>query len=137
MFKFNLLSIFQTNSNKSVIDSKDIPKNFTINNDNNKVLNISMVNGGINEDDDFININFNELTYAEVAKLNQDKPINYNKNKSSKTIINKKSKAVGKETEEELVDSIHEKFKSDIHYKKHKQFKLNEKRKRSQARRKH
>lgn len=135
MFKFNLLSIFQSNSNKSVIDSKDIPKNFTINNDN-KVLNISMVNGGVNEDDDFININLNELTYAEVAKLNQDKPVNYNNSKTSKTII-KKSKSVGKETEEELVDSIHEKFKSDIHYKKHKQFKLNEKRKRSQARRKH
>lgn len=140
MFKTNLFSIFgkPKGSHKQTSDSGEIPRAFTIKDDKNagpksasKLLNISMDN---DLEDDFVTINMNEMTYADVANMNQKarsgnviqsiRPVEVKINKSHKS----RSKARGLD-DDDMEDSIHEKFKSDVHYKKHKQFKANEKKK--------
>lgn len=150
MFKSSLFSIFGSTSKPTKVhkggDVGDIPKAFTISDDkqlghnnnktNTKLLNISMDQ---EVDDDFVNIHMNEMTYAEVAKLSGSgsgpvsspksvKPVKVNMN-ACRSKIRAGNSSSRLEDGDDMDDSIHEKFKSDIHYKKHKQFKANEKKK--------
>lgn len=119
MFKSNWLSVFF--SKPVTIKSDDIPKHFTIDNEND-VVNVSM-----DQEDDFVNINTNPLTYAEVAELNKHKPLSSKVDQERMVPLTTKVKE--NDIDHPLEDSIHEKFKSDAHYKKHKQYKVNEKKK--------
>lgn len=147
MFKSNWLSIFNSKTKTKPVDNGEIPKVFTISDESTqkKMINISMDK----VDDDFVGINVNELTYAEVANLSGTGDVSGNKKvsnvKSNPPIgvkVSKSRKSTSKPgtnrlDEDELEESIHEKFKSDIHYKKHKQFKANEKKKQKSHKKKH
>lgn len=80
-------------------------------------------------DDEFININVKELSYADVARLAKCKSPAQSHKMMESIKVTKKIKPARVE-EEVLEDSIHERFKLDVHYKKHKEFKKNEKKKR-------
>lgn len=106
----------------------DVPQNFIMNKDKSKML-VSMDN---TIDDEFININVKELSYADVARLAKCKtPAQSHKMMESIKVTTKKVNKPLRVEEELLEDSIiNERFKLDIHYKKHKEFKKNEKKKR-------
>ncbi|CAX45245.1 conserved hypothetical protein [Candida dubliniensis CD36] len=76
-----------TQSNVVVVDPSTIPKNFTISNTDNKLINVSM-NNVQHDDDEFIDIETKPLSYAEVASLGKNKK-QTNMAKPSKGVINK------------------------------------------------
>ncbi|KAK6455617.1 uncharacterized protein RJT20DRAFT_48534 [Scheffersomyces xylosifermentans] len=86
MFKSNLSSFFvpgwfkkapvASKDSAEVSNASDIPKNFTIpsSQNKNKLINISMkdsTEGG--DTDSFVDIEYRQLTYAEVASMAKDK----------------------------------------------------------------
>lgn len=129
MFKFNLSSIFGSSKKSTPISSDSVPKAFVMKADNEtKLLNISMEN---TIDEEFVNIKMNELSYAEAATLASKKPSIPVTTVTPKVKMVKKSSKSRESMEEDLEDSIHEKYKSNLHYAKHRAYKKADKKKRN------
>ncbi|KAI5954630.1 hypothetical protein KGF54_002406 [Candida jiufengensis] len=74
------------------IDPSTIPKSFNISNDDNKLINILMKEQNDEEEEEFIDIQTKQLSYAEVALLGQNKKQSNNylqKSKPSRGLIEK------------------------------------------------
>lgn len=76
-----------TSTQSNAVDPSTIPRNFTISNTDNKLINVSM-NNVQHDDDEFIDIETKPLSYAEVASLGKNKK-QINMAKPSKGVINK------------------------------------------------
>ena len=61
-----------TSTQSNAVDPSTIPRNFTISNTDNKLINVSM-NNVQHDDDEFIDIETKPLSYAEVASLGKTK----------------------------------------------------------------
>lgn len=79
---------FKKNTTTTTVDedSKPIPKNFTISNQDNKLINVSMDK----EIDEFIDIQTKPLSYAEVAQFGKYKKQSISKPSSSSSSTNSK-----------------------------------------------
>ncbi|CAI5756940.1 unnamed protein product [Candida verbasci] len=123
---------------KQQTDSSSIPKNIIIKNDDNKLINISMNNNKVSLDegeDDFIDIQTKQLTYAEVASLGKNKSQTNNKVKKtsipSKGIVESNQFDVLGDDLEKSQDAIeastqpttYDLFKTDDEYQKSKNYK--------------
>ncbi|RLV94500.1 hypothetical protein JA1_001712 [Spathaspora sp. JA1] len=110
-----------------------IPKSFTISNNDNKLINISMKEhrGNNNTEDEFIDISYKQLSYAEVAELAKNKkqkdkvPVAPSQPSRGKVNTNQFN-ALATEDEDDYEDSTHpiyETSKSDEEYAKSMNFK--------------
>ncbi|EGV62501.1 hypothetical protein PSN45_000048 [Yamadazyma tenuis] len=146
MFKLGFLSSIFTPSNKSghpVIDSGDIPKTFSVasRTDPRKHLKISMEN---TFDEDFVNINMREMSYAEAAHVGLSKPSTSRGTGTGSAatgtrgdVVSARSRTLKRDELDDDGDDLPEKLKSSIHYKKHKQYKKNEKKRKMKTKRRY
>lgn len=117
-----LKTLFPSWYKKPIIPAEEIPKKFITNEDK------QAVQYTMNDKDSFVDINYKNLSYAEVAALSKSKPM---VSKVKKTLKPAKHTNTNYKIltnlghDDDLADSIvlPEKFKSDIHYKRSKQFK--------------
>lgn len=105
-----------------IVDSSDIPSSFTIPSGNDDLFNISMKG-----QNDFVDIQYRKLTYAEAASLSKDKSqtnlnSKFNLYKEKRTSVNQfNALACDDELEEPDLE------KSDAHYQKSSKFKSKQK----------
>lgn len=117
-----LKTLFPSWYTKPIVPAEEIPNKFITNEDK------QAVQYTMNDKDSFVDIGYKKLSYAEVAASSKGKPMVSKVKKSLKPAkhTNQNYKIfTGLDKDDELVESIilPEKFKSDIHYKKSRQFK--------------
>lgn len=125
-----LKTFFPSWYKKPIIPAEEIP-NKIITREDKQAVQYTM-----NDKDSFVDINYKKLSYAEVAALSKGKPM---VNKVKKTLkpanhANANYKILTSlDDDDDLCESVilPEKLKSDIHYKKSKQFKQPTRKKRN------
>lgn len=123
-----LKTIFPSWYKKPILQAEDIPSKIITSEDK------QAVQYTMSDKDSFVDINYKKLTYAEVAAISKARPMVSKVKKTLKPAkhANTNYKILsGLDNDNDLVESVilPEKFKSDIHYKKNKQFKHKEKKK--------
>ncbi|CUM56917.1 uncharacterized protein AC631_01516 [Debaryomyces fabryi] len=117
-----LKTFFPSWYKKPIIPAEEIPNKFITREDK------QAVQYTMNDKDSFVDINYKKLSYAEVAALSKGKPMVSKVKKTLKPTkhTNTNYKILTTlDNDDDLGESVilPEKFKSDIHYKKSKQFK--------------
>ncbi|KAK6205415.1 uncharacterized protein RJT21DRAFT_4771 [Scheffersomyces amazonensis] len=137
---FRRSSSTSSSSNNSINekDLSEVPRSFTLPSveNNNKLINISMNDN--KEDESFVDIQYRQLSYAEVALMAKDNSNNNNKKSIVSESVTTHIKSPKKRTNvnqfnvlstddtddvDDPNDKTYEPFKSDVSYKKSKQYK--------------